>query len=87
LVSLSLIQRQGLSLDFACLFIYILAISPELFVYLSIYENAETISRGCQSGGAGSFTGTKREVFVGTKIQEFEFGVKYLNFGATYLTL
>ena len=42
LVSLSLIQRQGLSLDFACLFIYSLAISPEFFVCLSIYENAET---------------------------------------------
>jgi len=45
LVSLSLIQRQGLSLDFACLFIYSLAIGPELFVCLSIYENAETLSR------------------------------------------
>jgi len=44
LVSMSLIQRQGLSLDFACLFIYSLAISPELFVCLSIYENAETLS-------------------------------------------
>jgi len=42
LVSLSLILRQGLSLDFTCLFIYSLAISPELFVCLSIYENAET---------------------------------------------
>ena len=29
---------------------------------------------------------TKREVFGGTKIQVFEFGVKYLNFGATYLS-
>ena len=45
LVSLSSIQRQGLSLDFACLFIYSLAISPEMFVCLSIYENAETLSQ------------------------------------------
>jgi len=42
LVSLSLIQRQALSLDFACLFKYSLAIGPELFACLSIYENAET---------------------------------------------
>jgi len=44
---------------------------------------------GCQTGGAGSsynFLFTKREVFGGTKIQFFEFGVKYLNFGATYLS-
>ena len=33
-----------------------------------------------------SFPRTKREVFGGTKIQVFEFGVKYLNFGATYLS-
>jgi len=46
LVSLSLILRQGLCLDFACLFIYSLAISPEFFVCLSIYENVETLSRG-----------------------------------------
>jgi len=45
LVSMSLFPRQGLSLDFACLPIYSLAISPELFVCLSIYENAETLSR------------------------------------------
>ena len=45
LVSLSLVPRQGLSLDFACLSIYGLTISPELFVCLSIYENAETLSR------------------------------------------
>jgi len=45
LVSLSLILRQDLSLDFACLFIYSLAISPELFVCLSIYENAEIWSQ------------------------------------------
>ena len=41
---------------------------------------------GCQTGGAGSFPRVEREVFGGTKIQEFEFGVKYLNFGATYLS-
>jgi len=35
---------------------------------------------GCQTGGAGSFHRRKREVFGGIKIQEFEFGVKYLNF-------
>jgi len=44
LVSLSLIPRQDLYLDFACLPIYSLAINPELFVCLSIYENAETLS-------------------------------------------
>ena len=43
LVSLSLIPRQDLYLDFACLPIYSLAINPELFVCLSIYENAETL--------------------------------------------
>ena len=52
LVSLSLIQRQGLSLDFACLSIYSLAIDPELFVCLSIYENAETLSRLVRVGSA-----------------------------------
>jgi len=41
---------------------------------------------GCQTGGAGSFPRTNREVFGGTKIQVFEFGVKYLDFGATYLS-
>jgi len=41
---------------------------------------------GCQTGGAGSFPRTKREVFGGTKIQLFEFGVKYFNFGATHLS-
>ena len=46
LVSLSLIQRQALSLDFACLFIYSLAMGPELFACLSIYENAETCPLG-----------------------------------------
>jgi len=40
----------------------------------------------CQTGGAGSFPHTKREVFGGTKIQVFEFGVICLNFGATYLS-
>ena len=35
-----------LFLDFACLSIYIFDTSPELFVCLSIYENAETLSRG-----------------------------------------
>ena len=39
---------------------------------------------GCQTGGAGSFPRTKREVLGGTKIHLFEFAVKYLNFGATY---
>jgi len=41
---------------------------------------------GCQTGGAGSFPCTKREVFGGSKFHVFEFGVKYLNFGATYLS-
>ena len=41
---------------------------------------------GCQIGGAGSFHRTQREVFGGTKIQEFEFVVKYWNFVATYLS-
>jgi len=40
----------------------------------------------CQTGGAGCFPRTKREVFGGTKIHVFEFGVKYLNLGATYLS-
>ena len=44
LVLLSLVSRQGLSLDFACLFIYSLVISPELFVCPSIYKNTETLS-------------------------------------------
>jgi len=44
LVSLPLVPRQGFPFYFACLSIYILAISPELFVFLSIYENAETLS-------------------------------------------
>jgi len=34
-----------------------------------------------QAGGVGSFPRTKREVFSGTKIDWFEFGVKYLDFG------
>ena len=33
----------------------------------------------CQTGGAGSFPRTKREVFGSTKKKLFEFGVKYLN--------
>jgi len=33
------------------------------------------------------FPRTKREVFGGTKIQLFEFGVKYLNFSAIYLNV
>jgi len=41
---------------------------------------------GCQTGGAGSFPHTNRDVFGGTKIQALEIGVKYLNFGATYLS-
>jgi len=39
---LSLVPRQGFFLDFACLSIYIFDTSPELFVCLSIYEDAET---------------------------------------------
>ena len=41
---------------------------------------------GCQSGGAGSFPRTKREVFGGTKIHLCKYGVKYLNFNATCLS-
>ena len=41
---LSWIPRQSFILDFACLSIYIFDTSPELFVCLSIYENAETLS-------------------------------------------
>jgi len=41
---------------------------------------------GCKTGGAGNFPRTKRELFGSTKIQIFEFVVKYLNFGATYLS-
>ena len=42
LICLSLVPRQGFFLDFACLSIYIFDTSPELFVCLSIYEDAET---------------------------------------------
>ena len=41
---------------------------------------------GVQTGCAGSFPRSKREVFGGTNIQEFEFVIKCLNFGATYLS-
>jgi len=41
---------------------------------------------GCETGGAGSFPRIKREVFGGTKIQVFEFGVEHLNFSVTYLS-
>jgi len=41
---------------------------------------------GCETGGAGSFPRIKREVFGGTKIQVFEFGVENLNFSVTYLS-
>jgi len=41
---------------------------------------------GCQAGWDGSFHCTKREVFGGTKIYLFEFGVHYLSAGATYLS-
>jgi len=44
LVIMSLVPRQSYFLDFACLSIYIFDTSPELFVCLSIYENAETLS-------------------------------------------
>ena len=40
-----------------------------------------------RKGCAESLPRTKREVFGVSKIQVFEFGVKYLNFGATYLSL
>jgi len=39
----------------------------------------------CQTGGAGSFP-RRKLFFGGTKIQVFEFGVKYLNFGTTLLS-
>jgi len=42
---------------------------------------------GWKADRVGSFPGTKREVLSSTKIGWFEFGVKYLNFGATYLSL
>jgi len=48
-------------------------------------KNIEKGVGGCQSGGAGSFLHTKREVFGGTKYL-FEFGVKYLNISATHLS-
>ena len=50
LVILSLVPRQDFSLDFACLSIYIFDTSPELFVCLSIYQNAETLSPGRRLG-------------------------------------
>ena len=37
------------------------------------------------AGGVGSFSRTTREVFSGTKIHLFKFGVEYWNFGAKYL--
>jgi len=40
----SWVPRQGNIPDFACLTIYYIARSPELFVCLTIYENAETLS-------------------------------------------
>ena len=39
------------------------------------------------AGGVGSFSRTTREVFSGTKIHLFKFGVKYLSFGAISLIL
>jgi len=47
-ICLSLLPRQGLFLDFACLSIYIFDTSPELYVCLSIYENAETCHHMCR---------------------------------------
>ena len=44
LVSLSWIPRQSFFPDFACLSIYTFDTSPDLFVCLSIYENAKTLS-------------------------------------------
>ena len=44
LLCLSWVPRQGNILDFACLTIYDIATSPELFACLTIYENAETLS-------------------------------------------
>ena len=41
---MSWVPRQGNIPDFACLTIYYIARSPELFVCLTIYENAETLS-------------------------------------------
>ena len=41
-ICLSLVPRQSYFLDFACLSRYIFDTSPELFVRLSIYKNAET---------------------------------------------
>jgi len=49
------------------------------------FTNTDEGVGGCQTGEAGSFPDTNREVLGGTKIHLFEFGVKYLNFGATYL--
>jgi len=48
---LSLVQRQSFFLDFACLFIYKIDTSPKLFVCLSIYESAETLSHEAQVRG------------------------------------
>ena len=53
-----MIQRQGLCLDFACLSIYSLAIGPELFAWLSIYENAETCPLGQAITRSAAFAGT-----------------------------
>jgi len=45
LVSLSWIPRQSFFPDFACLSMYTFDTIPELFVCLSIYENAKTSSQ------------------------------------------
>jgi len=45
----SWVPRQGNIPDFACLTIYYIARSPELFVCLTIYENAETLSPSSSS--------------------------------------
>ena len=47
-VCLSSVPRQSIFLDFACLFIYRIDHSPELFICLSIYKNAETCPQ-CQN--------------------------------------
>jgi len=44
------------------------------------------VSNPRRTSGAGSFPRTNSQVFGVTKIEVFEFGVKYLNFGATYLS-
>jgi len=64
--------------------------SPELFAFqvtmwLKASDIVLAVDRGLRGGNQmrGEFSSYKAQVLVGTQIRLFEFGVKYLNFGAT----